>query len=254
MSRPLTLLAISIALLGASCAGESPKPKLDPRPFDPRPIAAPPPAPASVARAIDVERPPDSYRGFPVSLPPLLSPELGPYYERLAAKLDPQSWYLWLEQTPPRGFRGLRKQGAFPGGPYAVIRAYESGLAGLYPGPPLFAWPERRCVGALASDGTLCPSTVAPGTTLSATQARELIAIVNEVDRVDFSGVKLSSACSFPKTASSTGTCNVNASSTAATPKPVTCRPRREFRSTCHSIGPRPSNASGSACGSSSCS
>jgi hypothetical protein len=178
MSRPLRPLAISLALLGASCAGESPKPKLAPRP-----IAASPPAPASVTRAIDVERPPDSYRGFPVSLPPLLSPELGPYYERLAAKLDPRSWYLWVEQSPPRGFRGLRKRGAFPGGPYTLIRAYESGRAGLYPGPPLFDWP-KGCHGALANDGTLCPSTVAPGLTLSAAQERELIAIVNEVDPV----------------------------------------------------------------------
>jgi hypothetical protein len=178
MSRLPPLTALLLALF-ASCASESPRPKLDPRPTN----AASEPS-TTVAPVVDATRPPDSHRGFPVSLPPLLLPELGPYYERLAAKLDPQSWYLWIEQSPPRGFHGLRKRGAFPGGPYAVIRAYEAGLAGMYPGPPLFDWPNRRCEGAVASDGTLCPSTVAPGLTLSAAQARELIAIVNEVDPV----------------------------------------------------------------------
>ncbi len=117
-----------------------------------------------------------------MSLPPLVSAELGPHFERLAFKYDPKNWYVWREQTPPRGFRELRKAGKFPGGAFATVHAYELGYDRSHPRPGVVDQHRKGCDSdALAADGTLCPSVIAPGVALSEAQARELFAIVNEV-------------------------------------------------------------------------
>lgn len=174
---------VALSALGASCAVNTPEPQLA---AAPAPTRAPAPAPPVVPQPEPLPDPvvphPEAYRGFPVSLPALVSPELGPYFERLAIKHDPKNWYVWREQTAPRGFRELRKAGKFPGGAFATVRAYEFGYDRSYPRPSVVDRNQEDCgVHALASNGTLCPSVIAPGVTLTESQATELFAIVNEV-------------------------------------------------------------------------
>ncbi len=79
----------------------------------------------------------------------------------------------------------LRKSGKFPGGASATVRAFEFGYDRAYPLPAVVDGRKEGCgADALAADGPLCPSVVAPGVLLSDAQANELFSIVNEPEQV----------------------------------------------------------------------
>src|SRR5690348_10729306 len=161
MTRNPLLFPLLLTAFGVSCVGHTPEPKPATSPAPPK-IDAAALAPEAPAPAVTPQ--PGPYRGFPVSLPALVGPELGPYFEQLALKFEPANWYVWREQTPPPGFRELRKTGKFPGGAFATVRAYEFGYDRSFPRPSVVDRHKKDCgTQALAADGTLCPSVIGPG-------------------------------------------------------------------------------------------
>src|SRR5262245_1135843 len=146
MTREPLRLTLLLAALGASCRSNTPEPKLAIAPAaTTAPAPVPPVAPEPQPLPSPVVPQPGAFRGFPVSLPALVSPELGPYFEQLAFKHDPKNWYVWREQSPRHGFRGLRRTGKFPGGPSAVVRAYEFGHDMSRPGVPVVDRHRKGC-------------------------------------------------------------------------------------------------------------
>jgi hypothetical protein len=89
---------------------------------------------------------------------------------------DPNRMFLAITQQPPRGFQPIpaRRAGAFPGTPYASIRAYSYGFD---EGLALAAAASGPC-DLVARDGTLCPTVNAPGRRLSPEQQERLTALV----------------------------------------------------------------------------
>lgn len=157
---------------GVLVSGESP----DAAPMSEPARRAPPPAltPSTTAA-------PD-YRGFPVAVPQLVSPMLGPFYERLAEQFDPRHWYLTRDQEAWKGFVPLSHTPlpSFPGRSFAAVRAFFTANDHVYPAASELDDTVPGCGGsAVARDGTLCPTTLHPGVVLSARQADTFLSIVN---------------------------------------------------------------------------
>jgi hypothetical protein len=167
------LLAFAAVCVATGCAGRASAPGIS-RPNDrPAQPSTTPPEPRS--------REPD-YRGFHVELPRLLSPELAEIYERWAHAADPRSMFLFREQAPPIGYRGIptRQAKTFPSRAFSVIRGFRFGSDQTYPREHRFDRFVPGCGGGvLAKNGTLCPSVEYPGVTLSPAQAEELLSIIN---------------------------------------------------------------------------
>lgn len=121
------------------------------------------------------------FRGFPTAtpLPALISERLGPLYERVAFELAPKNFYFEHANQAPPGFPGLRKNAPFPSGAGVVLRGFAFGFDHVEPKPSVLDAERPGCGASLvARDGSMCPSVLYPGVSLSEAQARELMAIL----------------------------------------------------------------------------
>jgi hypothetical protein len=126
-----------------------------------------------------------NYRGFPVTLPPLLSPELARFYDRAAHDNDPRNMFLLRDQMAPRGFRGIsaRRVTRFPGASFGEVRSYVFDGDQLYPHPHRLNRFTPGCDhGLVAKNGTVCPSAIYPGAVLEAAHVRELLAVISATE------------------------------------------------------------------------
>jgi len=104
-----------------------------------------------------------------------------PYAElpRWYKRFDPLKWFAAVEQTPPKGYKGILQQidhAPFPGKPVARTRAFERGLGES-------ARSMRLDCEFLSVAGTVCPDVMFPGKTLSLAQQTRLLAVFGEAKR-----------------------------------------------------------------------
>lgn len=161
-------IPLGLALALAACAGPPP----DPRGAPPLARSAPPPA---------APAPPSSSAA---ASPPPLDPAVEKALAELEHHADPLSTYLVRDPPPVRGFAPIpaKRGGRFPGVAYTEVRGY----AYRFVRPQLQLDGDARCgseqPGVLTSKGTLCPTVVAPGVTLTEEQAARLVAIAVQPD------------------------------------------------------------------------
>ena len=104
---------------------------------------------------------------------PAIGPELTAFLDERDALSAPSALFATRAQSAPKGFKPIppKRAGAFPGVPFAEVRAFNMGFGG-YAG-------SAGCE-LVAKDGTMCPSVTAPGTVVPKDEAARLLALVRD--------------------------------------------------------------------------